>query len=139
MLHASAYYTLNNLPEGEQVSFSELSTKRSSGVDKGFERPNSQANINPSRQVLTYEQVKPLLDKNICLACHQTSRRQVGPAFSEIAKRKYSNEKIVELIYSPQSKNWPGYATEMAPMPQVPREEALKIADWINSLREQHQ
>ena len=139
VLHASAYYTLNNLPEGEQVSFSELSTKRSSGVDKGFERPNSQANINPSRQVLTYEQVKPLLDKNTCLACHQTSRRQVGPAFSEIAKRKYSNEKIVELIYSPQSKNWPDYATEMAPMPQVPREEALKIADWINSLREQHQ
>jgi hypothetical protein len=24
----------------------------------------------------------------------------------------------------------------MAPMPQVPREEALKIAAWINSLKE---
>jgi len=48
--------------------------------------------------------------------------------------RNYSDEKIVELIYSPEPKNWPEYATPMAPMPQVPKDEALKIAAWINSL-----
>ena len=72
--------------------------------------------------------------KHTCLACHQTNKRQVGPAYAEVAKRKYSNEKIVELIYKPQPQNWPEYATEMAPMPQVPRTDALKIAAWINSL-----
>ena len=59
---------------------------------------------------------------------------QVGPAYTEVAKRKYSNEKIVDLIYNPQPQNWPDYATPMAPMPQVPRADALKIAAWINSL-----
>jgi len=39
------------------------------------------------------------------------------------------------LIYNPEPKNWPGYATEMPPMPQVPREDAKKIAAWINSLK----
>jgi cytochrome c551/c552 len=59
----------------------------------------------------------------------------VGPAFADIAKRKYTEEKILELIYTPQPKNWPEYATPMAAMPKVPKDEALKIARWINSLR----
>ena len=59
----------------------------------------------------------------------------VGPAYKDVAKRGYSDAKIVELIYKPQPKNWPEYATEMAPMPQVPRADAMKIAAWINSLK----
>ena len=85
-------------------------------------------------QVPTFEQVKPLLAKNNCLACHNAEKRQVGPAYKDVAKRKYSNEKIVQLIHNPQPQNWPDYATEMPPMPQVPRADALKIAAWINSL-----
>lgn len=83
----------------------------------------------------TLEEVKPLLVKNNCLACHNPDKRQVGPAYKDVAKRNYSNEKIVELIHNPQPQNWPDYATEMPPMPQVPVEEALKIAAWINSLK----
>ena len=56
------------------------------------------------------------------------------PAFSDIAKRNYPVEKIMELIYNPQPKNWPEYATPMAPMPQVPKAEAIKIAGWITGL-----
>jgi len=47
--------------------------------------------------------------------------------------RKYSNEKIVELIYSSKPENWPEFATPMPPLPQVPKAEAIKIASWINS------
>jgi hypothetical protein len=43
----------------------------------------------------------------------------------------------MDLIYNPQPKNWPEYATPMAAMPQVPKEEARKIAIWITSLAEQ--
>jgi hypothetical protein len=32
-----------------------------------------------------------------------------------VAKRNYSVEKIVNLIYNPQPQNWPDYATEMPP------------------------
>ena len=46
-----------------------------------------------------------------------------------------TNDRIVQLIYTPEPKNWPEHETPMAPMPQVPKEEALKIASWINSLR----
>ena len=82
----------------------------------------------------TFEAIKPLLAKNNCLACHNADKRQVGPAYKEVAKRKYSNDKIVQLIHNPQPQNWPDYATEMPPMPQVTRADALKIAAWINSL-----
>ena len=93
--------------------------------------------VKTGSKVPTYAEIEPLLVKSTCTACHQVTKRQVGPAFTDVAKRKYSNEKIVELIYNPQPKNWPEYATPMAPMPQVAKEDALKIAAWINSLKEE--
>ncbi len=134
-LHPTFYYTLNSIPDGDKLPLSELSTKRSSAkkklVKKTPVKPKTKAN---NIVVLTDEQIQPLLTNNTCVACHSKDKRIVGPAFKEIAKRNYSNEKIVELIYNPQPKNWPEYATPMAPMPQVPKEQALKIAAWINSL-----
>jgi cytochrome c551/c552 len=84
--------------------------------------------------VPTYKEVEPLLRNNTCVACHQANKRVVGPSYRAIAGRNYSNERIVELIYNPEPKNWPEYATPMAPMPNIPRSEALAIAAWINSL-----
>jgi len=134
VLHPTAYYTLNNIPEGDKLPASALSTKRTSAVVP--KKPAPQKPVTKSTtEVLTYEQVKPLLDKNTCSACHQMSKRVVGPAFSDIAKRRYTDKKIVELIYNPQPENWPDYSTPMAPMPQVPKDEAMKIAAWINSLK----
>ena len=52
----------------------------------------------------------------------------------DVAKRNYTNDQIVDLIYNPKPEHWPGY-TEMAAMPQVPKADALKIAAWINSLK----
>lgn len=141
VLHPTAYYTLNNIPEGEKLPISEVSTKRSSAaVDKTPQANNTSQkpvviNIDKDKSTPTYEEIEPLLASNTCLACHQVEKRQVGPAFVEVAKRNYSNEKIVELIHTPQPENWPGYATPMPPMPQVPEEDALKIAAWINSLQ----
>lgn len=130
LVHPTAYYTLNNIPDGEKLKLADISTKSTAPatakpVDK---------KATASSKVPTFEEIKPLLAKNTCLACHAVDKRQVGPAYTEVAKRKYSNEKIVELIYNPKPQNWPDYATPMAPMPQVPKAEALKIAAWINSL-----
>jgi cytochrome c len=74
-----------------------------------------------------------LLTKNTCLACHKPDVKLIGPAYVEVAKRNYTPERIVELIYKPNPANWPGYVP-MAALPNVPKDEALKIAKWIVSL-----
>tara|TARA_R110002033_G_scaffold56090_3_gene104963 strand:+ start:35655 stop:37610 length:1956 start_codon:yes stop_codon:yes gene_type:complete len=140
ILHPTFYYTLNNIPDGKKLQLSELSTKRTSSAKKVKKTTkviakSSKKVVAKTPTILSDEQVQPLLSKNTCVACHNKDKRVIGPSFTEIAKRKYSNEKIVALIYNPQPKNWPEYATPMAPMPQVPKQEALKIAAWINSLK----
>nr|WP_227006202.1 c-type cytochrome [Rufibacter latericius] len=162
LVHPVAYYTLNSIPEGQKLALSEVSTRNSAaasatskaskanlttGKAKGGSAAKntvSKAPATPGKTtaapknanvVLTFNDVKPLLAKNTCLACHTTDKKQVGPGFREIAKRKYSNQKIVDLIHNPKPENWPTYATPMPPMPQVPKGEALKIAAWINSLK----
>lgn len=131
VLHPVAYYTLNNVPDGPKLPLSELSTKRSAAPKPARTQSKSSASAGTK---ISYAEIEPLLVKNTCTACHNTTKRQVGPSFVDIAKRKYTNERIVELIYNPEPKNWPEHETPMPPMPQVPKDEALKIAKWINSL-----
>ncbi|WP_407654485.1 c-type cytochrome [Catalinimonas niigatensis] len=157
LVHPTAYYTLNNIPEGSKLQLSEVSTFNSASQqtsatlpdrkeapksltspdDPGQARPSGGKKATASNEKVaapTFAEIEPLLANNTCTACHNADSRQVGPGFKEIAKRKYSNEEIVDLIYNPKPENWPDYATEMPPMPQVPKDEALKIAAWINSL-----
>ncbi|GAB4024886.1 c-type cytochrome [Spirosoma gilvum] len=74
-----------------------------------------------------------LMTKYTCIACHRPNQKLVGPAYADVAKKNYSNEEIVKLIYTPVPSHWPGYPP-MAPMTQVPKEDAMKLAVWINSL-----
>jgi cytochrome c len=79
--------------------------------------------------------VQKLLQKNTCLACHNADRRLVGPSYVDIMKeKKYKASEIMELIYKPVPSNWPGYPP-MAPMAQVPKNEAKIIANWIAKLK----
>ena len=136
LLHPTFYYTLNNIPEGTKLLPSQLSVKRTA-KKVVLKKSPSLATKKPKTVLvtpLTYDDVLPLLNKNTCIACHNTEKRVIGPSFKAIAKRKYSDEKIVDLIYNPQPKNWPEYATPMAAMPHVDKNEALKIAAWINTL-----
>ena len=164
LVHPIAYYTLNNIPEGQKLAISEVSTRNSAAAPAAAKAAGTSAagkKVAPAKTTKpaatngtpklkggqavtmakagtpvapTYEEVKGLLSRHTCLACHQTNKRQVGPAYADVAKRRYTNEQIVELIYNPKPQNWPEYAVEMPPMPQVPKADALKIAAWINSL-----
>lgn len=144
LLHPTAYYTLNHIPEGKKLSMAEVSTRNSSANTQPA-RPATAKNtdaVSDGKTVTTgtaaktrgFFEVKGLLVNYTCTACHTTNNKQIGPGFIEIAKRQYTNEKIVELIHKPEPKNWPEYETAMPPMPQVATEDALKIAAWINSL-----
>jgi cytochrome c551/c552 len=148
LVHPTGYYTLNNIPEGKKLLMSEVSTKNSGKLktkktaakgDANSGTPDDPANRKNVSATTAREgsmaQVNRLLVKNTCTACHNAEKKQVGPAFKDIARRNYSVSKIVSLIYNPKPQNWPGYATEMPPMPQVPKEDAQKIATWIRSLR----
>jgi len=75
-----------------------------------------------------------LIAKNGCTACHSLDQKIVGPPFKEIAKKGYTPDRIVQLIYNPEPSNWPGYPP-MTPMSNVPKEEAEKIAKWITELK----
>jgi cytochrome c551/c552 len=165
LIHTTAFYTLNNIPDGQKLAMNEVST-RNSGTAYGKTEipteimedrfnfklkptaPSAKGKTTTTKagaataakkaagpeKAPTFAAVRPLLAKNNCLACHNAEKRQVGPAYVDVAKRNYTNEQIVQLIHNPKPENWPDYATEMPPMPQVPRAEALKIAAWINSL-----
>ncbi|WP_266369428.1 c-type cytochrome [Tellurirhabdus rosea] len=162
LVHPTAYYTLNNIPQGQKLAMSEVSTRNSAAAVA--ETPAKAAPATPAKKgapakagakttatkpaaptaktgdavasvkAPTLDEIKPLLNRHTCTACHNAEKRQVGPAFKDVSKRRYTNEQIVELIYNPKPQNWPDYATEMPPMPQVPKADALKIAAWINSL-----
>lgn len=142
LVHPAVYYTLNNIPEGAKLSMSELSTKNSAKAVAKTPAKTTTTKTNTTATAAkkttakapTFEEVRPLLIKNTCMACHNQTKRQVGPSFEEIAKRRHSVSQLVKLIYNPQPQNWPDYATEMPPMPQVPQAEATKISQWIKSL-----
>jgi cytochrome c551/c552/glucose/arabinose dehydrogenase len=160
LVHPTAYYTLNNIPEGPKLSMAEVSTKNSatrktavptqkSGSlnNKMSKEGDAATTANPevakrtakgpvtmAKGTVTYATIKPLLQKHTCLACHNPTTRQVGPAYVDVAKRKYTVDQIVQLIYNPKPEHWPDYATPMPPMPNVPKADAQKIARYIKSL-----
>ncbi|WP_295717165.1 c-type cytochrome [Mucilaginibacter sp.] len=143
LIHPTAYYTLNNIPEGQKLSIVEVSTINSfkkvkvaalATAKPGAKKGTGVKVLAVANAVPTYDEVKPLLLKNTCLSCHNANKRQVGPAYIDVAKRKYSVNELVQLIHNPKPEHWPDYSTPMPPMPQVPKEDARKIALWIKSL-----
>ncbi|CAH0304794.1 hypothetical protein SRABI27_04881 [Pedobacter sp. Bi27] len=137
LVHPTAYYTLNNIPEGKALSLAEVSTKNSASTKTlpvAQSKKSSSGGKTSVVKIPTYEQVKGLLTKNTCLACHNSDKRQVGPSFKEISTKKYTVEELISLIYTPKPEHWPGYSTPMPPMTNVPKDEVKKIATWIKSL-----
>jgi cytochrome c551/c552 len=135
LVHQDAYYTLNEIPSGDKMVIKPKPVVAAAPAKVVPKTTAAATKPAAASAIPTEAEIKTLLAKNTCSACHTKDKKVVGPAFTDIAKRNYTPEKIVELIYKPQPENWPDYATPMAAMPQVPKEEALKIARWINSLK----
>ncbi len=106
------------------------------GVSATFAQTKPKASKAPSKTLKPVEvppEISALLTKHTCFACHKADTKLVGPAYTEVAKKKYTEEQIVELVHKPEPAHWPGYPP-MAAMAHVPKEDILKIAKWINSL-----
>ena len=133
LLHETAYYTLNQIPAGDKMAMNESSAPV---VEKAVVAVVDQPKlaVNGKKQLVTEAQALALLKKHTCLACHAKDKKVIGPSYEDIAKRKYSDQQILALVYKPNPQNWPDYATEMAPMSHIPANDVLKIASWINNL-----
>jgi len=79
-------------------------------------------------------EIAALLEKNTCSVCHKSDERLVGPPWVEVAKKNYSTDEIISLVYEPKPEHWPDYPP-MAPLAFVPKEDIVKIGTWINSLQ----
>lgn len=162
LLHPAAYYTLNSIPAGEKAPFPLAAAKPKAQKKEPLNDPGTAVNTpdnqmkearpstageakkaaaapakavaKPAATVASSTEIAALLSKYTCAACHKTNERSVGPAFKEIAKRKYSIPQMVSLVYAPKPEHWPDY-TPMAPMLHVPKKDVEKIAAWINALR----
>ncbi|SIS54654.1 Glucose/arabinose dehydrogenase, beta-propeller fold [Zobellia uliginosa] len=141
LLHKTAYYTLNRIPSGDFLILSEknkLLTKATvtKTMEEGKKKNIAKGQANKTLpKTVSFEEVQALLRKHACVACHKTDEKAVGPSFIDISSRKYSTERIMELIYKPEPENWPEYATPMPRMRNVPTDSAEKIAQWINTLK----
>ena len=77
-------------------------------------------------------QIKPLLDKNACLACHGMSTKLIGPSFKAVAARYQTDMGAVNLL-SGKIKNGGQGVWGAIPMPAqaLSLEESNQIAKWL--------
>lgn len=135
LLHDVSYYTLNEIPSGDLAKVPLRAIPPTSVPVKEIKSATKKEKVGASRDIIiNSKEVAVLLKKHACLACHAEGSKVIGPSYTDIAKRNYTNEQILALVYEPKPENWPEYATAMAPMSHVPKADVLKIAAWINSL-----
>ncbi len=83
------------------------------------------------------EELKTLLQRNNCMACHQIDKRKYGPVLQEVAA-KYADEagaqkKLAAKIKAGGTGVWG--EDIMPPQPQVSDADALTIAEYILGLK----
>lgn len=119
---------------GSNENNSSSSNTESTTTEQPSSTPSASEATASAHMVQVPADINELLNKNTCLSCHDANDKVVGPPYKEIAKRNYTPKEIVELIYKPKPSNWPDYPSPMIGLPNVPKDEALKIAEWIVSL-----
>lgn len=78
------------------------------------------------------DDAEALAKKYNCLACHQTDKKLVGPAYKDIAK-KYKGQdmkaKLAEKVKKGGSGVWG--PIPMPPNPAVPDKDIKELVEWI--------
>lgn len=123
---------LKTLKTEREAAKAEAEKAASSTTSKPAEAGAAPVDAKPKRKPVPAE-VSELLNKHACFACHQAYDKVIGPAYAEVAKKKYTADEIVELVHNPKPEHWPGYPP-MAPLAHVPKADIIVIANWINSL-----
>ena len=85
-----------------------------------------------NQTLVTLAQIKPVLDKNACLACHGMASKLVGPSFKDISTRYKAQAGALNLL-SGKIKNGGQGVWGSIPMPAqaLSAQEAAQIAQWL--------
>ena len=82
--------------------------------------------------VPTLAQIKPLLDKNACLACHGMSTKLVGPSLKDVAERYKTHNGAANLVAGKiKSGGQGGWGAIPMPAQALSVAEANQIAQWL--------
>lgn len=71
-----------------------------------------------------------------CLACHQETKKVIGPSYQEVAAKYADDENAVATLTEKVQKGGVGVWGQipMPPNPQVNDDEAKTLVEWILSL-----
>ncbi len=74
-----------------------------------------------------------LAKKHNCLACHQTDKKLVGPAYKDVAKKYKGQKNAAAMLAEKVKKGSQGVwgPVPMPPNPSVPDADVKKLVDWI--------
>ncbi|GEN78193.1 c-type cytochrome [Chryseobacterium hagamense] len=105
------------------------SKKETPSADSGAETAHAS---NPGNSNLSGDKIMEALD---CSGCHAVNEKMIGPSYQQIAD-KYS-EKDTELLASKIIEGGSGVwgGVPMSPHPQVSKEDAKKMVQYILSLK----
>ena len=82
--------------------------------------------------VASLESIKPILDKNACLACHGMSNKLVGPLFKDIAARFKTTGGAVNLLSGKIKDGRQGaWGATAMPAQALSAAESAQIAQWL--------
>lgn len=72
-----------------------------------------------------------------CMACHAVDKKLVGPSYQEVAAKRADQADAVEYLAKKIKAGGSGIygPVPMPPNPQVSEEEAVKLAEWVLSLK----
>lgn len=114
------------------IGFSMLSCSQKENVPVEETSPEKTVDAGSAKSNLSGEQIIESFD---CSGCHAVNERMIGPSYQEIAD-KYS-EKDIELLASKIIEGGSGVwgGVPMSPHPQVSKEEAKKMVEYILTLK----
>lgn len=77
-----------------------------------------------------------LAQKYACLSCHQVSKKVVGPAFADVAKKYKGDAGAEDHLMGVIKKGGKGVwgNVPMPPHPQVSEADAKSLANWVLGL-----
>lgn len=81
----------------------------------------------------TEADVKPILTKNACLACHAVDKKMIGPAYQDIAEKHKDDADAATVLAMHIQKGSTGVwgAMPMPPNPGITDDETKLVVEWI--------
>ena len=85
-----------------------------------------------SQKSVTLAHIKPVFDKNACMACHAISTKGVGPSFKDIAARYKTTDGAVNLLSGKIRSGGQGvWGAIPMPAQTLSAAESAQIAQWL--------